>query len=350
VTRVSLLLPNRDNERILGHTLERLAATTTHRDLEVIAVDDGSVDGSREILRAWRDSGRLPGFQLIEKPGTGVVDTLNLALATASGEVCVQLDADASVETPGWTERMLALLESDDRVGVVTAKVVMDSGDLHACGISLLDPQGLRDRPSTITEPVGRRRWHSRVRHTREGHAPEAENVAAEVDAGIGCCMMYRRADALAAGGYDAGFAPVWFDDIDLCLSIRARGRKVFCLPSVRVVHHLHARSGPVRSRLRPRRVARAAWRRGGRRLPHHWSAALEERFGIDFDSHHTPEQRQRLLHHYAYWREKWGWDLLNPDMDAVRDRWGATELCWAWDAERRQAGEAILARHRQLT
>src|SRR3712207_7810459 len=49
------------------------------------------------------------------------------------------------------------------------------------------------------------RRWHSRVARPREGHAPVAETRPAEVDSGIGCCMMYRRADAQAAGGYDEG-------------------------------------------------------------------------------------------------------------------------------------------------
>jgi hypothetical protein len=37
--------------------------------------------------------------------------------------------------------------------------------------------------------------------------------------------MMYRRDDALAVGGYDLGFQPVWFDDLDLGLSIRHRPR-----------------------------------------------------------------------------------------------------------------------------
>ena len=341
ITRVSLLLPNRNNDRILDHALDRLAATTTYPDVEVIAVDDGSTDASRAILRRWRDGGRFPDFRLIEKPNSGVVDTLNAALEAASGDVCVQLDADASVETPGWIERMLGLLESDERVGVVTAKVVMDNGALHACGISIVVPEGLHDRPARITEPPGRRRWHSRIQRVREGEAPEAETRPAEVDAGIGCCMMYRRADALAAGGYDPGFAPVWFDDIDLCLAIRARGGKAFCLPDVRVVHHVGARGSG--SRYAPRRLARAAWRRAGRRLPHGVRGRLEDRYGIDFDIDHTPEQRERLRHHYAYWRRKWGWDLLNPDLSAVRERWGDTEVCWRFDPERRRAGQTIL-------
>ena len=39
--------------------------------------------------------------------------------------------------------------------------------------------------------------------------------------------------------------------------------------------------------------------------------------------------QRERLRHHYAYWRATWGWDPLNPDMEAIARRWGGTEVCW---------------------
>jgi glycosyltransferase involved in cell wall biosynthesis len=341
VPTVSLLLPNRNNDRMLDHVLDRLATHTTYAATEVVAVDDGSTDGSREILRRWRDSGRFPAFRLIEKPASGVVDTLNAALDAASGDVCVQLDADASVETPGWVERMLELLLIDARVGVVVAKVVMDTGQIHACGIDAVSPEGLRDRGATITEPVGQRRWHWRMTHPEEGTTGELEARVAEVDSGIGVCMMYWRADALAAGGYDPGYAPVWFDDLDLCLSIRARGKKVFFLPDVRVVHHLAGRNPPV-PRTIGRRLAEHAIRTGRRVVPAPVLGWIRSRrhFGT-----HTPEQLERLRHHYAYWRSKWGWDLLNPDMAAIRDQWGETEIWWAGDPARRTGGRQIIER-----
>ncbi|HVE69370.1 MAG TPA: hypothetical protein VNB64_12395, partial [Solirubrobacteraceae bacterium] len=59
-----------------------------------------------------------------------------------------------------------------------------------------------------------------------------------------------------------------------------------------------------------------------------------------------SPAALERLRHHYAYWREKWGWDPLNPDVDEVRRRYGETEVCWAYDEGRRAAGEAILAHY----
>lgn len=341
---VSLLLPNRDNAWVLDPVLDRLARNTTYPRVELIAVDDGSTDSSREILRRWRDLNPFAAFRLIEKPGSGVVDTLNAALAAASGDVCVQLDADASIETPGWIERMLELLLIDERVGVVVAKVVNDTGQLHSCGIDVVSPRGLCDRPAAITEPVGQRRWHWRVSPPREGNAGELESRVAEVDSGIGVCMMYRRADALAAGGYDPGYAPVWFDDVDLCMSIRARGKKVFYMPDVRVVHHVtKGRPGSATPHHSlARRFALRTARRGRAAVPtavrHHLQARS------DLDSPHTRERLALLLHHYEYWCAKWGWDLLNPDMQAIRDRWGDTEIWWASDDARRAAGEQIVA------
>ncbi|MEA2458549.1 MAG: hypothetical protein QOC95_1521, partial [Thermoleophilaceae bacterium] len=46
----------------------------------------------------------------------------------------------------------------------------------------------------------------------------------------------------------------------------------------------------------------------------------------------------------YAYWREKWGFDLMNPDMPQVLARYGDTEVCWRYDPARRSAGEGIAA------
>ena len=154
--------------------------------------------------------------------------------------------------------------------------------------------------------------------------AAMAAGRTAEVDGGLGCCMAYRREAALEAGGYDPGFNPVWFDDLDLTLSLRRQGLKVFCLPEVEVVHHVGERIGRRDSALRcaapPARRAATATRAS---RPH-------------------PE---RLAHHYAYWREKWGFDLLNPDLQELQRRWGGTEVCWRYEPERRRAGEEISER-----
>jgi GT2 family glycosyltransferase len=138
--------------------------------------------------------------------------------------------------------------------------------------------------------------------------------------------MLYRRDAALELGGYDQAYAPVWLDDLDLTLGMRREGLKVFFTPEVRVAHHV----GRDRAARRLARLALPA------RLRHRLARRLDLR---------PREQRERLDHHYAYWRSKWGFDLLNPDMEAVIARWGDTELCWRLNPAMREAGEEIVSR-----
>jgi GT2 family glycosyltransferase len=337
--RVSLLMPNRDNEAVLELVLERLAANTTYPNYELVVVDDGSTDTSRDVLRRWRDGGRFSDFKLIEREHGGVVDALNAGLEAATGELVVQLDADASVETPGWLEKMVTFFRSDRRIGVATAKVVFDWGAIQACGINVVGPEGFHDRGTTITEPPGRRTYHQRVFRPAEGECPACERIA-EVDGGIGCCMMYRRDVALEVGGYDPEFSPVWFDDLDLTFSIRRHGLKVFFLPAVRVVHRLSMRG--TRERLGPgARLAMAVRARAGALLSPRRRLRLAQALNLDRP---PAAHRERLAHHYDYWRRKWGFDMLNPDMRVVRELYGDTEICWRANPEMARAGELIVA------
>ena len=345
--RVSLLIPNRNNEATLDLVFERLATNTTYADVEVVVVDDGSTDRSVEILRRWRDSRRFTAFHLHEREHSGVVETLNHGLRAATGEVVVQLDADATIETRGWIELMLELYLSDPKVGVVTAKVVFDSGVVHAFGVDLVGPEGFKDRGTRALEPAGHRGYHQRVERLPWQLAPLGDQ-AAEVDTGIGCCMMYGREDALAVGGYDLGFQPVWFDDLDLGLSIRAqRDKKVFFLPDVLVIHHVGMRDAARTVEAGPDRRAQVL-DRVRRRAESVVSPTVKTVVGMRLNlDKPAPALMDRLTHHYGYWRQKWGWDMLNPDLAAVQQRWGQTEVCWATDPARRAEGERILGAYR---
>ena len=337
---VSLLLPNRNNVRVLGLVLERLVEHTAgYPDWELVVVDDDSTDGSRELLRRWRDSGRIRSFTLLEREHSGVAASLNAAFEASSGELLVSLDGDATVETPGWLERMVAFASVDPAVGVVSAAIDMDNERVHAHGVTIVAPEGLHDRPSRIEEPVGRRTLHTNVKRelTRRtlGAAP------AEVDASIGCCMLFHRAIADELGGYDLGWTPVWFEDLDLSLAARRLGAKVFVLPEVRVLHRRSMRGSREAGADGAADEHSLLRRAAARVLPRAAKEAIAGASGLDRP---TPEAVARFRHHYAYWREKWGFDLLNPDMDAVLARYGGSEVCWRYDDAMRAAGERIAA------
>ena len=326
--------------------LARLAEHTTYENVELIAVDDASTDESPEILRRFAEGGSFPEVRILANGGKGAIAALNTALNAATGEFCVQLDDDITIETPGWIERMVEFMQIDAAVGLVTGKIVFDTGDIHGTGVHVIGESGWHERTTWPSEPLGRRLWLNRVDgRAKEGEAGDLENRAAEVDSGIGALMMYRREDALAAGGYDMEWSPVWCDDVDLSLKIRLLGRKAFYIPDVRAVHYFQYRwaKPTLADLLAPSRFRRAFGRRIGRRLPIRLSRLIESRYPIDVLGYYSKDQCARLRHHLAYWREKWGWDARNPDLREIERRWGDTELWWAYDPARRAEGERIV-------
>jgi GT2 family glycosyltransferase len=340
---VSLVLPNMNNEPILDEFFIKLARNTTYGNVEVVVVDDGSTDGSIAILRRWQREGPWSGFTLIEQENAGVVRAFNRALAQASGDVIVRLDGDATIETHGWLERMLAFQATSDQVGVVVAKIVFDSGHIHSLGRTVVHPDGLHDRGTRILERRGRRTLDSAVARPLEADALDGDRVS-EVDAALGCCTLFRREVAHRVGGLDPLFSPVWVEDDDFALGVRREGWKVFCLPEVRVVHHQmrrNPRQGPIgkRSPAVPRRLVGL--------VPHFLKRPLAARMTL---SREAPWRLELLARHYASWFEKWGFDPLNPDLNSVRRRWGGSEVCWAGDHELSAAGRTIAAAYKDAS
>ena len=88
---VTVLLPVFNGERFLDGTLQS-ARSQSHRNLEILVVDDGSTDGSRAIVE--RHASLDPRVRLIVQQNAGVARARNNALAQARGEFIAALDAD----------------------------------------------------------------------------------------------------------------------------------------------------------------------------------------------------------------------------------------------------------------
>jgi len=117
--RVSVLLPVRDAATTLGPCLESLLGQSLH-DLEVIAVDDGSRDGSGSLLeeRSLAD----PRLVVLRTPPRGIVAALNTALAAARAPLVARMDAD-DLAHPERLARQVARLLGDPRVDVLGCRV-----------------------------------------------------------------------------------------------------------------------------------------------------------------------------------------------------------------------------------
>lgn len=99
---VSLLVPIYNVERYLEECLES-ARTQSLKDIEVICINDGSTDGSRQIIQRFLDAD--PRFCVIDKPNSGYGASMNQGLHAATGDYVAILESDDVLE-PGALEML----------------------------------------------------------------------------------------------------------------------------------------------------------------------------------------------------------------------------------------------------
>ena len=119
--RLSVLLPVRDAAGTLQACLDSLAAQSLP-DHEVVAVDDGSRDGSGDVLRAAARSDRR--LRVTSTAPRGLVSALRLALAAARAPLVARMDAD-DVARPERLALQAERLERDGAVDVLGGRVVL---------------------------------------------------------------------------------------------------------------------------------------------------------------------------------------------------------------------------------
>lgn len=122
---VSVVIPVYNAVNTVLKTLESLRAQT-FQPFEIVVVDDGSTDGTTELLRKQKD------ILLQERPHRGVVSAANDGIAVASGEYLARMDADDWCD-PERIEKQMAYLERFPDIGMVGCRVAY-GGDRKAQG------------------------------------------------------------------------------------------------------------------------------------------------------------------------------------------------------------------------
>lgn len=108
----SVILPIYNVEQYLGQCLESLQAQD-YSDYEVICINDGSTDRSREILAEWET--RYPKMRVIDRTNGGLSAARNTGLDAAKGDYVVFVDSDDWVE-PTMLDRLAVEIGSNDMV------------------------------------------------------------------------------------------------------------------------------------------------------------------------------------------------------------------------------------------
>jgi glycosyltransferase involved in cell wall biosynthesis len=113
---VSVILPVYNGAEFVGSALES-ALSQTYGHLEIIAIDDGSTDGTHAILHTYalRDS----RVRVLTQSNSGVARARNRGIAEAKGKFIAPLDADDLWEPAKIDRQMQRMLEAGDQTGFV---------------------------------------------------------------------------------------------------------------------------------------------------------------------------------------------------------------------------------------
>lgn len=196
----AVVIPNWNGAAWLTGCLDSLAAQTLP-PAEVVVVDNGSTDGSLELL-----AGRpRPVRTIALGRNTGFAFAANRGLEAAESELVALVNTDVVLE-PDWLERMANALREHPEAATAACKMV-----------DLRDPGVLYDTGDFLRRDGA---CEQRGRFERDDGSFDRPGEAFSACAGA---ALYRRAAVLEVGGFDERFF-AYLEDVELGLRLRLRG------------------------------------------------------------------------------------------------------------------------------
>ncbi len=193
MSRVSVIVPAYNAAATIAGTVESVFAQT-FRDFELIVIDDGSTDRTREILAGFGDRVRL-----IEQHNNGPAAARNAGARLASGEYLAFLDAD-DLWRPTMLARAVAELDADS------------SATLVFFNASVADSEGVELGTSLIGKEFD--------------HAPSLNELLTQLWPIMPSAAVVRRSAYEKCGGYrdELKGASFRFEDVDFWIRMREQG------------------------------------------------------------------------------------------------------------------------------
>jgi len=238
VPDISVVIVNLNTSDLLKSCLTSLESERTTLGLEVLVIDNGSGDGSVEMVRTHfphvvlTANGRNEGFA---RPN-------NAGMRQARGRYLLLLNSDTEVR-PGALRTMVRFLEDHPEAGACGPKLMFPDGKTqrsvkgfptlftHLCDMLFLDAVF----PESRLFGRGEQRYFDYTR-------------AAQVDHVMAAAFLVRRETYESVGPLDERFA-IYYNDMDWCFRMNAAGWQIWYLPDAEVIHYLGKTVGAVNTR-----------------------------------------------------------------------------------------------------
>ncbi len=201
---VSVLVPVLNEADLIEETLDAMLEQRFEGEVELVFLDGGSTDDTREILA--RRSAEEPSVLLLDNPSRRVPNALNIGLRKARGQFIARMDAH-TFYPDDYLARGVERLRAGD-VDWVSGPQIAEGADPWSRAIAL-----------ALSVPLG------------VGGARFRSALDREVDVDTGFTGVWHRATLEALGGWDERW-PV-NQDSELAARVRERGGRIVCVPEM---------------------------------------------------------------------------------------------------------------------
>lgn len=243
---VSLIVPSRDQPALLRRCVESLRAIGDYDGLEIIIVDNDSVEPeTRAYLAGLGEDRRV---RILPHEGAfNFAAIVNRASAGARGSVLGLLNNDIEPLDDGWLDELVGQALRPE-IGAVGALMWYPKGTVQHAGIVMgLEANSFHLYRDASAEDAGR---------------IDELKLVRSVSAVTGACLFTRMSVFQEVGGLDEDLA-VTYNDVDFCLAVAAQGYRVLWTPFAQLTHVESASRGPDEIRRARAAVARmrARWK-----------------------------------------------------------------------------------------
>ena len=218
---VEVIVPSRDNARLLQQCVQGLLERTDYPGLQVTVVDNGSRDAEAvALLRKLRE---LEGVRVLEYDYPFNYSAINnFAVARGDAEFVCLLNDDIDVIHPDWLQVMVGFADRAG-IGAVGARLLYEDDRVQHGGV-VLGIHGVANH------------FHKELPVTEPGYFGRLQ-IPHEVSAVTAACLVVRRSIWEKVGGLNESDLGVAFNDVDFCLRLREAGYRNLFTPLATLYH-----------------------------------------------------------------------------------------------------------------
>ena len=210
---VSIIIPAHNKIKTTYYCLCSILAAYNKTKYEVIVVDDGSEDQTKELEEI------IDGIQVIHnKIPLRFIGACNLGVSKASGEFIVLLNNDTEV-TYGWLDELIEGFTNFKNVGAVGSRLLYPDGTLQDAG-GIVYGNGQPANYGNKQNP-----WNPKFRYARQ------------VDYLSGAALMTKKLIWNEVKGLSEYLYPMYYEDTDFSFKVRESGYKTYYIPTSIVYH-----------------------------------------------------------------------------------------------------------------